>query len=67
MNRTPDLSTARWHKSSYSDGGQTNCVEVADNFPGFAPVRDSKTAPTGPALIFPGTAWATFVEFAAGH
>lgn len=67
MNRTPDLSTANWHKSSYSDGGDTNCVEVAHDFPGIIPVRDSKTAPTGPALIFPGAAWASFVGFAAGH
>lgn len=52
MNRTPDLSNACWRKSSYSDGGLNNCVEVADNFPGLIPVRDSK-APTGPALVFP--------------
>ncbi|MFE2373663.1 DUF397 domain-containing protein [Streptomyces sp. NPDC059398] len=62
-----DLSTAIWRKSSYSDGGQTNCVEVADNYPGITPVRDSKTAPTGPALVFPDSAWAAFVEFTAGR
>ncbi|WP_346283450.1 DUF397 domain-containing protein [Streptomyces sp. T21Q-yed] len=26
---TPDLSAAAWRKSSYSDGGDNNCVEVA--------------------------------------
>lgn len=66
MNRTPDLSTANWRKSSYSDGGGTNCVEVSDTFPGLAPVRDSKT-PTGPALLFPATAWSAFVAYAAGR
>ncbi len=56
-----DLSTATWRKSTYSDGGDTNCVEVADNFPSLIPVRDSK-APTGPALVFPDTAWTTFIQ-----
>ncbi|MCX5342905.1 DUF397 domain-containing protein [Streptomyces atratus] len=66
MSRIPDLSTAVRRKSSYSDGGANNCVEVAENFPGLVPVRDSKT-PTTPALLFPATAWRTFVAFAAGH
>ncbi|MEV7253170.1 DUF397 domain-containing protein [Streptomyces cyaneofuscatus] len=62
---TPDLSTATWRKSSYSDGGPNNCIEVADGYPGLVPVRDSKT-PTGPALLITAPAWAAFVEFAAG-
>ncbi|MFJ7493142.1 DUF397 domain-containing protein [Streptomyces sp. NPDC097727] len=66
MSRIPDLSTAVWRKSSYSDGGDNNCVEVAHNFPGLVPVRDSKT-PTAPALLFPATAWRAFVAFAAGR
>ncbi|AXE78483.1 DUF397 domain-containing protein [Streptomyces atratus] len=66
MSRFPDLSTAVWRKSSYSDGGDNNCVEVADNYPGLVPVRDSKT-PTGPALVITAPAWAAFVGFAAGH
>ncbi|MFH9199906.1 DUF397 domain-containing protein [Streptomyces anulatus] len=53
-----------WRKSSFSDGGDTNCVEVADGYPGLIPVRDSK-APTGPALLITVPAWAAFVEFAA--
>lgn len=60
----PDLSNTFWRKSSYSDGGQTNCLEVADGFPGLVPVRDSKN-PTGPALLITATAWAEFVAFAA--
>ncbi|WP_393058765.1 DUF397 domain-containing protein [Streptomyces sp. LN549] len=70
MSRTPDLSTATWRKSSYSDGGANDCVEVSDTFPALVPVpvpvRDSKT-PTGPALVFGPDAWSAFVEYAARH
>ncbi|MFI8929011.1 DUF397 domain-containing protein [Streptomyces sp. NPDC053474] len=58
---TPDLTGAVWRKSSYSDGGQTNCVEVADGRLGLVPVRDSKTAPQGPTLLIAAPAWAAFV------
>ncbi|MFL4496143.1 DUF397 domain-containing protein [Streptomyces sp. VTCC 41912] len=48
-----------WYKSSYSGGGQGNCLEVATGH-ATIPVRDSKR-PTGPALAFsPGT-WSAFV------
>jgi hypothetical protein len=60
MNRTLDLGTVVWRKSSYSDGGASNCVEVADGYPGLVPVRDSK-APQGPALVLSAGAWAPFV------
>ncbi|MEU4469264.1 DUF397 domain-containing protein [Streptomyces sp. NPDC024017] len=60
MNRTLDPGTAVWRKSSYSDGGQTNCVEVADNCPGTVPVRDSKR-PDGPILVFGAGPWASFL------
>lgn len=66
MSRIPDLSTATWRKSSYSDGGDNNCVEVSDTFPTLVPVRDSKT-PTGPALVFTSASWSAFVGFAAGR
>lgn len=39
--REYDLSTARWRKSSYSDGHGGNCVEVAHDFPGAARWRKS--------------------------
>lgn len=61
MSISPDLSTALWRKSSYSDGQGGSCVEVADGFPGVVPVRDSKD-PEGPALVFPGQSWASFVS-----
>ncbi|MFI9492989.1 MULTISPECIES: DUF397 domain-containing protein [Streptomyces] len=65
MSRTPDLGAAMWRKSSYSDGGDNNCLEVADGFPGLVPVRDSKN-PTGPALVFPDHAWTAFVHNVRG-
>ncbi|MFJ2295834.1 DUF397 domain-containing protein [Streptomyces sp. NPDC087894] len=64
MSRVPDLEIAMWRKSSYSDGGANNCLEVADGFPGLVPVRDSKI-PTGPTLIVTAPAWTAFVAHVA--
>jgi len=61
MTRTLDLSTAIWRKSSYSEGGDNDCVEVADGYPGMVPVRDSKT-PAGRPLVFSAASWSTFME-----
>ncbi|MFJ8475674.1 DUF397 domain-containing protein [Kitasatospora sp. NPDC094011] len=55
-----DLTGTSWRKSSYSSANGGACVEVADNFAGVMPVRDSKD-PHGPALIFSATAWQSFV------
>ncbi|AXE86915.1 DUF397 domain-containing protein [Streptomyces sp. Go-475] len=60
MTSTVDLSTAVWRKSSYSEGGANDCVEVADNCPGTVPVRDSKQ-PQGPILVFGATSWTSFL------
>ncbi|MBV2156801.1 DUF397 domain-containing protein [Kitasatospora sp. SUK 42] len=54
------MSGASWVKSSYSNNGG-DCVEVAADFPGFAPVRDSKD-PEGSALVFLVAAWESFVS-----
>jgi hypothetical protein len=62
MTNTVDLTTAVWRKSSYSDGGANNCVEVADNCPGMIPVRDSKQ-PQGPILLFGVSPWASFLTY----
>jgi len=55
-----DLSSAEWRKSTKSQGGSANCVEVARNLPGAIAVRDSKNR-TGPALIFTPDEWAAFI------
>ncbi|MFG2746958.1 DUF397 domain-containing protein [Streptomyces chartreusis] len=60
MKQTPDLSAAAWRKSSYSAGGDNNCVEVSDDHPGIVPVRDSKR-PDGSALIFSASSWSAFM------
>ena len=55
----PDLSRARWRKSSYSSAnGQ--CVEVAQQDQTVA-VRDSKT-PVDPKLIFTRDEWSAFIR-----
>ncbi|MEV5126789.1 DUF397 domain-containing protein [Streptomyces decoyicus] len=61
MRHTPELNSAHWRKSSYSNPNGGSCVEIADDFPGLVPVRDSKD-PHGPALLIPAAAWSTFVE-----
>ncbi|MFH8978348.1 DUF397 domain-containing protein [Streptomyces sp. NPDC017890] len=60
MNRLPDLTSATWRKSSYSDGGGTNCVEVADGYADLVPVRDSKV-PDGRVLVFGAGPWRSFL------
>jgi hypothetical protein len=47
---TPDLSAARWRKSSRSTDTGGDCVEVA-GLPDMITVRDSKN-PDGPVLTF---------------
>ncbi|MGY0058423.1 DUF397 domain-containing protein [Streptomyces sp. LZ34] len=55
----PDLSGARWRRSTYS-GGNNECVEVADNLPHLVHVRDSKR-PAGPVIRVSRVAWASFI------
>ncbi|MFE2068492.1 DUF397 domain-containing protein [Streptomyces sp. NPDC059467] len=56
------LEVARWRKSTYSGGSGGDCLEVAVGHPALVPVRDSKTAPLGPTLVFRSAAWSAFVE-----
>lgn len=60
MQHTPELNSARWRRSSYSNANGGNCVEVTEDFPGVVPVRDSKT-PNGPALVVTAASWTAFV------
>lgn len=52
-----------WRKSSFSDGGNGGCVEVAWPEPQVA-VRDSKN-PSGPTLTFPQANWSACLRSAA--
>jgi hypothetical protein len=61
---TPDLSTARWRKSSRSNTGNNGaCVEIT-LLPNAAAVRDSKN-PNGSALLLPAITWQNLLVFAA--
>jgi hypothetical protein len=59
-----DLTSAAWHKSSYSGTNGGNCVEVARNLPGVVAVRDSKN-PSGPVLTFTPGEWRAFLSGAS--
>ncbi|GGK56565.1 DUF397 domain-containing protein [Streptomyces flaveus] len=61
MQHTPELNSARWRRSSYSNTNGGECVEITDDFPGVVPVRDSKN-PHGPVLLVPAAAWDEFVN-----
>ena len=53
-----------WFKSSYSSGGDGDCVEVALTPPTIR-IRDSKN-PHGPHLTASPTPWADFLAHLAG-
>ncbi|QNP73143.1 DUF397 domain-containing protein [Streptomyces roseirectus] len=61
MRHTPELSSARWRRSSYSNTNGGDCVEIAEDFTGVVPIRDSKN-PHGPVLTVPTSAWDTFIS-----
>ncbi|CRK60307.1 hypothetical protein [Alloactinosynnema sp. L-07] len=54
------MTHARWRKSSFGGGEQSDCVEVRLS-PDLTHLRDSKNA-DGPTLAVTPTAWTTFVE-----
>jgi len=66
----PDLSRARWRKSSYSNGSGGSCVEIAVLTPAAGEhdiaVRDSKD-PHGPALTFTARQWRAFTTAIKAH
>ncbi|QCW79524.1 DUF397 domain-containing protein [Streptomyces sp. S6] len=57
---TPDRTTLRWFKSSYSNGDGGDCVEVAAH-PAAVHIRDSKVT-DGPILTVEPAAWSAFVR-----
>ncbi|MFJ8695702.1 DUF397 domain-containing protein [Streptomyces roseolilacinus] len=59
------MSAVTWRRSSHSNTSGGNCLEVADDFPGLVPVRDSKV-PDGGVVVVSARAWAPFVEALKG-
>ncbi|MQA24457.1 MAG: DUF397 domain-containing protein [Micromonosporaceae bacterium] len=57
-----DLAGVRWHVSSRSTSGGSNCVEAGplSDGTGRVAVRHSKH-PDGPCVIYTPTEWAAFV------
>lgn len=53
------MQPTEWRKSTFSQGGGTDCVEVSFGQVQAA-VRDSKNT-AGPQLLFPFDAWRSFV------
>ncbi|MEV7507397.1 MULTISPECIES: DUF397 domain-containing protein [unclassified Streptomyces] len=60
-----DLSTAVWRTSTYTNGDNGDCVEVADGVAGVVPVRDSKR-PDGGVVVVGAAAWGPFVAALKG-
>ncbi|MFI8075149.1 DUF397 domain-containing protein [Streptomyces sp. NPDC086033] len=56
------MQTLQWRKSTYS-GDSSNCLEIAATS-SVIHVRDSK-ATGSPHLVFPSSAWLTFISHAA--
>lgn len=61
MRHSPELISACWRRSSYSNANGGECIEITEDFPGIVPVRDSKT-PHGPVIVVPTAVWDTFVD-----
>ncbi|KUN05158.1 toxin [Streptomyces yokosukanensis] len=59
-----NTSELAWFKSSYSSGGDGDCVEVA-TCPATIHIRDSKDR-QGPSLALSPAAWSAFVTHAGG-
>ena len=50
-----------WYKSSYSNGGQNDCVEVNRSPASHVGVRDSKLTTASPVLRIPAAQWSCIV------
>jgi hypothetical protein len=55
-----NLPIDRFRKSSYSEGGNAQCVVTQDTEDGLVAVGDSKDHNLG-AFVFPTSAWTSFV------
>ena len=54
---TASFQDRAWFTSSYTNGGQNNCVEVNYSVAGHVGVRDSKLGATSPVLAIPAPQW----------
>ncbi len=58
---TASFQDMAWYKSSYSNGGADDCVEVNYSRAGHVGVRDSKLGTTSPVLAIPAPQWARII------
>ncbi|NYH78908.1 hypothetical protein FHR84_002233 [Actinopolyspora biskrensis] len=58
---TPNLTEARWRKSTRSSGNGGACVEVGIA-PSAAGVRDTKLGDDSPTLAFTRSRWGSFLD-----
>jgi Domain of unknown function (DUF397) len=54
---TASFQERAWYTSSYSNGGQNDCVEVNYSLAGHVGVRDSKLGTTSPVLAVRTAQW----------
>ncbi len=58
---TTSFQERAWYKSSYSNGGQNDCVEVNRSRAGQVGVRDSKLTTASPVLAIPAAQWSCII------
>jgi len=58
---TASFQDGAWFTSSYTTGGQDDCVEVNYSLPGHVGVRDSKLGTASPVLVVPAAQWAALI------
>ncbi|MGH3672756.1 MAG: DUF397 domain-containing protein [Pseudonocardiaceae bacterium] len=58
---TTPFQDRTWYKSSYSNGGQNDCVEVCCSHTDHVGVRDSKLGTASPVLAIPAPQWSRVI------
>jgi hypothetical protein len=61
-----DLTGVTWRTSSYTNGGNGECVEVAELPDGSRAVRDTKDGGRGPVLLCREAEWSAFTHGVKG-
>ena len=57
-----DTAGLDWRKSTFSNGGGGECVEIATTPDGGRAVRDTKDLGNGPILRFTAAEWTAFTR-----